>query len=136
MALYATPFVPSGSEVVVITSVRLTMVMLSCFCADTGDEAESVTSTVKVKVPGLVGVPEITPLLALIDKPLGKLPDAVHLRVPVPPLACKVALYAIPVVPPGSEAVSMVGSGEMVTVVDLKAVLFLNRSRGYGHRQL
>ena len=54
---------------------------------------ESVTFTVKVEVPGVVGVPEIAPEL-LKERPAGSdEPDArLQVSVPAPPLACKVAL--------------------------------------------
>ncbi len=63
---------------------------------------ESVAVTVKVNVPGVVGVPEITPPLVSGDKPVGRAP-VVTLKVygPVPPVAVKVWLYAIPAVPCG-----------------------------------
>ena len=38
-------------------------------------DSESVTFTVNVKVPGAVGVPEITPVAEVRVKPAGKLPD-------------------------------------------------------------
>ena len=49
-------------------------VMLSGAIAVAGGDSESLTCTVKLAVPAVIGVPEITPLLALRVKPLGKLP--------------------------------------------------------------
>lgn len=93
VALYPTFTVPADSEVVVITMTWFAIVMLSCLVADMGVAAESWTFTVKVDVPAAVGVPEIAPLLALSDRPFGRLPVVMlQERFPVPPLAAKVAL--------------------------------------------
>jgi hypothetical protein len=52
---------------------------------------ESVTWTVKLKVPMVVGVPEITPVAALSVKPVGSDPLAIdHVYGEVPPLAASV----------------------------------------------
>ncbi len=49
---------------------------------------ESVTSTVKAKVPAFVGVPETTPLVADKDSPAGSAPDeSFQVYGEVPPLA-------------------------------------------------
>jgi hypothetical protein len=55
--------------------------------------AESVTVTVKVDVPDVVGTPLICPVAAFRVRPVGKAPT-VTLQVygVVPPLACSVAL--------------------------------------------
>jgi len=55
-----------------------------------------------------VGVPEMVPEL-LNESPTGK-EDPVanaHVSAPTPPLACKLAVYAVPTVPPASEVVLM-----------------------------
>ena len=49
-------------------------VMLSAAIAVAGGDAESLTCTVKLAVPAVIGVPEITPLLVFRANPLGKLP--------------------------------------------------------------
>ena len=49
-------------------------VMASGAVAVAGGDSESLTCTVKFEVPGVVGVPEISPLLAFRVKPFGKLP--------------------------------------------------------------
>jgi hypothetical protein len=54
---------------------------------------ESVTVTVKVIVPAVVGVPERTPA-ELSDRPLAGRPVAVQVSVPEPPEAVKVKEYA------------------------------------------
>lgn len=71
----------------------------------------------KVVVAAAVGVPEIVPeplkeRAAGSDEPEAKL----QVSVPAPPLACKVALYAVPTVPLASEVVVMLGAGVTTTV--------------------
>jgi hypothetical protein len=77
---------------------------------------ESVTFTVKSVVAAAVGVPEIVPE-PLKERPAGNdEPEAkLQVSVPAPPLACKVALYAVPTVPLASEVVVMPGAGVMTT---------------------
>lgn len=59
-----------------------------CFAADW-----SVNLTVKLVVPAVVGVPEIAPVLLRERPPGSEEPVArLQVRVPTPPLACKVAL--------------------------------------------
>ena len=50
------------------------MVMLSDWVADDGLAAESLTCTVKLDVPDAVGAPEISPVLASSESPVGRLP--------------------------------------------------------------
>ena len=50
------------------------MVMLRLREADVGEEAESATWTVKLKVPEVVGVPEMVPLEASV-RPAGRAPE-------------------------------------------------------------
>ena len=88
------PADPAGNDVVeMLTTV--TTVRLSCACAEAGPPGaadESVTCTVKVEVPETVGSPVIAPEL-LNDKPVGKAPLAkLHVSVPTPPVAWRVAL--------------------------------------------
>lgn len=94
--------------------------MLSCFVADCGVGAESVTSTVKSVVPALVGVPEITPVLGSSVSPTGSSVPAITLQEKgaVPPLNCRVALYTLVTFPSGNEVVVITGDGFTVTVAD------------------
>jgi hypothetical protein len=56
-------------------------------------EFASVTVTVKLLVPVAEGVPEITPVLAVSDKPAGKDPELIdHVKGDVPPLFARVAV--------------------------------------------
>jgi hypothetical protein len=60
------------------------------------------TPTKKLDVPAVVGVPEITPVLAAIDNPAGKLPcTMLHVYGLVPLVAASVAVYASPTIPFG-----------------------------------
>jgi hypothetical protein len=63
--------VPPGNEVVV-TVGGATTVMLSALVPVR--ELASVTFTVKLLAPVLVGVPEITPVLDASDNPAGRVP--------------------------------------------------------------
>ena len=89
------------------------------FCA--GD-SESVTFTVTVELPAVVGVP----LTAhpFIERPAGNVPDViVQLYGELPPVTPMVALYGTPTVPSGSvEAVRLSGAGLMVMVSLLLAL--------------
>ena len=74
MAVYAVPILPPGSEVVVMASAAL-IVMLSAAVAVPGVGAvESVTFTVKLDVPVALGVPEIAPVVEFKVKPVGNVP--------------------------------------------------------------
>jgi len=88
------PSDPDGKDVVEMVTI-VTTVRLSCACTETGPPCaadESVTCTVKVEVPGMVGVPVMAPELPS-DKPVGKVPPAkLHVSVPAPPVAWRVAL--------------------------------------------
>ena len=70
---------------------------------------ESVTVTVTENVPDAVGVPDMTPLAALIVKPAGN-PVADHAYGVVPPMAERVLLYATFFVPFGNDAVVIEGA--------------------------
>src|SRR2546430_12611330 len=79
-------------------------VWLAVFCA------LSRTVAVTEKVPAVVGVPEMTPLDALIDRPAGS-PVAEKVYGGVPPEAERVRLVAVPTVPvwlPGLTSASVV----------------------------
>ena len=69
------------------------MVIDSDAVAKKGIGAESVTCALKFAVTADVGVPLMTPELALKVRPAGKDPLAMlSERVPVPPLPCRVAV--------------------------------------------
>jgi hypothetical protein len=65
--------------------------------------------TVKLYVPVVVGVPEITPVVVLRDRPAGNSPsDTLHVMGSVP-VAARVCLYDVPTVPPGNDVVVILG---------------------------
>lgn len=77
--------------------------MLNCFVGFCWGVPESVACTVKVAVPAVVGVPEITPVAAFNVKPAGSAPMVtVQLTAGVPPLDCSVVLYSEFTAPVGS----------------------------------
>ena len=67
---------PSGRLLVVMASAAFT-VMLRFAVFETLGLEESVTLTVKLKVPLAVGAPEIAPVLVLRVRPAGKLPELI-----------------------------------------------------------
>jgi hypothetical protein len=74
--------------------------------------SESVTLTVKLKVPEDVGVPEITPVEALMESPGGREPALIdQVYGFFPPVAVSVAEYAVPTLPEGSDVVVTLGGG-------------------------
>ncbi len=75
--------------------------------------AASTTVTVTVEVPAVVGVPEMTPVPALIVRPAGS-PVADQLYGGVPPTALTVAEYAVAAVPAGSDAVVIASAARHV----------------------
>ena len=66
-----------GREVVVIASAAGAMVMVNWPVACCCGTPESFTVIVGVEVPAVVGVPEITPVVALRESPAG-IPVAPH----------------------------------------------------------
>lgn len=107
---YAVPTIPFGTEAVVIVSGNAPELMLIenrlvAFCIG---EEESVTCTVKLDCPALVGVPLIVPFL-LKPRPAGNDPEVtVHEYGAVPPEAVSVVEYGVPSVPLGSVAVLII----------------------------
>jgi hypothetical protein len=76
------------------------------FVADICGEDVSVTLTVKVDDPAVVGVPEIFPVVVVSVNPAGKVPDEMDQVYGMePPVAAKVVVYGVPTVPPGNEVV-------------------------------
>ena len=63
---------------------------------------------VRLEVPVAVGVPLMTPVAGLRARPEGRVP-AVMLKVygVVPPVACTVVVYGVPMVPPGGFALTI-----------------------------
>ena len=79
--------------------------------------AASCTWTVKPLVPTDMGVPEITPVFASSDKPVGSAPAAIdHAYGPLPPVATSAALYATDWFPLGSEVV-VIAKDELIVML-------------------
>jgi hypothetical protein len=90
--LYATPIVPFGSVGVPSESWRFTTRPTTCV-AVRGGVAESVHCKVKLDVPTTEGVPEITPVDAFRDKPVGSVPFVMpQVVAPTAPVAVNVAV--------------------------------------------
>jgi len=82
----------------------------------TGEE-ESVTCTVKLDEPALVGVPLIVPPTLKL-RPAGNAPEVtVHEYGVVPPVAARVNEYAVPTIPFGTEAVVIVSVGALALML-------------------
>src|ERR1700737_1585315 len=89
VVLYATPTVPFGSVVVVIARGAGLTMMLNALVAVCCGVLASAACTVKLDVPGVVGVPEITPVPLFSDRPTGHVPKVtLHVIGAVPPLDC------------------------------------------------
>ena len=76
--------------VVIVGGAGRTMVIDKAGGVGSVCDSESVTCGVKLNVPAVVGVPEITPVRALRLRPVGSVPVELQVRVPVPPVACTV----------------------------------------------
>jgi hypothetical protein len=69
------PIVPAGRlDVVIVNPVGL-IVMVRLAVAVSGVLSESLTPMVKLDLAAVVGVPEITPVVAATESPAGKLPE-------------------------------------------------------------
>ena len=98
--LYAAPTVPEGSgRAVVIASGSGLITRVAARVAVCAGDPESVTVTVNEADPAAVGVPERTPAV-LSAKPAGSVPEVTsQVSAPVPPVATRIRLYAVPTVP-------------------------------------
>jgi hypothetical protein len=106
---------PLGSAVV--TSVRGAGLMVISNGPEVAlTEYRSVTRTVNVDVPGVVGVPEIRPLALPRIRPGGSWPVARdQVRDAVPLETIRVCKYAKPTSPLGKEVVLIDGGGLMIS---------------------
>jgi hypothetical protein len=115
--------VPAGKgDVVVIVNAgrAFTVIERSFVAVPAVGVAESVTVTVKLDTPAVVGAPEITPV-ELSDNPAGSVPGGTdQVKGAVPPVATRVTgPYADPTVPADKgEAVVIVNTVGAFTVID------------------
>jgi hypothetical protein len=66
-----------------------------------------------------VGVPPMVPSVFRLSLAGRELPEArLHVKGAIPPDSCRIALYALPAVPPGSDVVVMDGGATTVTVLE------------------
>ena len=103
--LYAVPTVPPGRESVVIAGAALTTIESAFISFPAG----FVAFTSKLKVSSVVGVPEISPVEALSDRPPGSEPLSIP-HVAVLPVATSVWLYAVPTRPSANAEVVIAGA--------------------------
>ena len=81
--------------------------------------SSDLTRTVKVNVPAVSGVPEMMPVEAEIESPLGRLPALIdHWNGPLPPLEATVCEYAVPTAGVASDAVVMLSGAAIRMEVD------------------
>jgi hypothetical protein len=112
--------VPAGRDDVVIVTAGGLIVSDSAAVVET--DALSVTRTVKVFGPGVVGVPDIVPTAARLN-PAGSDPaDTDHAYGCEPPAAASTCEYAAPTVPAGSDDVMILKVGGLI-VSDSDAVV-------------
>ena len=75
---------------------------------------ESLSCTVKLLRPGVVGVPVMAPA-AESAMPPGNAPDETdHWYPPVPPVATRFCEYAVPTIPSGSDGVAIVNAADAI----------------------
>ena len=94
------------------------MTMVSGPVVDCVGDSESVTFTVTVELPAVVGVPlTVQPLML---RPSGSVPAVmVQLYGEVPPLTPMIALYGTPTVPEGRVEVVRLNGAGLITIVSL-----------------
>lgn len=106
-----------ASDVVAMLSgvpVAVTMMLSACVAVCAFGLVESLTCTVKLKVPAEVGVPEMAPVAEARLRPAGSEPWLMlQVYGDVPPLAARVALYTPACVPSGSAVVEIVTGTEI-----------------------
>src|ERR1017187_3074061 len=120
-ALYGTPAMPPGSEVVAIDKFNATIVMVRILVAVCAGEPESVAlKPIGVRFAAAVGVPLICPVAACKTKPVGRVPETTCQEYePVPPVAANVCVYGEPTAPVASEVVVMESVGGAIVSVRL-----------------
>jgi hypothetical protein len=118
--VYGTPIDPAVSgDVVVIESGGLTVMVSVTMSTAAVGVCESVTETLKVDEPSVVGVPLMTPPVLMV-RPGGRVPDeSAHVKGPLPPVEVSVVEY-----------------GTLTTAVGSAAGFMTNGPTGTGGRPL
>jgi hypothetical protein len=115
MAEYAVPSAAVGNTTVDTRSDWLTVTERLAVAMPL---ALSATCAKKLVVPAVVGVPEITPVLAANVNPGGKMPELMlHVYGAVPLVAARVAEYPAPVIAPGKLLVTTLTTDAAFTVM-------------------
>ena len=113
---------PLGRTGAVVMVSPATTVIVNALVACT--LAASVTCAVKLKLPALVGIPVMAPLVASNVRPAGKEPDVMDQRYGgVPPTAFRLAEYAVPMAPPDRVGAVVIVSAEITESVNAFVVL-------------
>jgi hypothetical protein len=96
LTAYGNDGLGTGSVVVKIVSAVGWIERFTRSCADTVGDSESVTCKVKVAKPGAAGVPDSTPVAALIVRPADGVPEYEYGA--VPPVAVHATVKGLPTV--------------------------------------
>jgi len=116
VAKYGTPAIALLRSVETIESVGLTVMLVGNVAVCAGVDASD-TCNVKVTVPAAVGIPAITPVAALRDRPAGSAPaEMVQFRGKVPPETVGVNKY-------GSRTVAFGGAVAVTANCELTMIL-------------
>jgi hypothetical protein len=108
---YAVPIVPPPNDELEMPSAAGVPEIAMLNVLAEASLAGSSTCTVNDAVPDAVGAPEITPVEAARFRPGGSEPEMMlQVYGVVPPVACSVAEYAVPIVPPASDEVEISGT--------------------------
>jgi hypothetical protein len=118
--LYAVPTWPLGKDVVVMTSVGAAIVSESETVLLWTGLLESLTLKVSgVALTAAVGVPLMAPVEVFSDSPAGNVPlVSDQLYGVAPPVAFRLALYAVPTWPFGNDVVVMASGAAIVSESD------------------
>jgi hypothetical protein len=121
---YAVPTMPAGSGDVDVIVSFATIMMLRFAVAVL--LSASVTFTVKLELPAVVGVPDITPVLEFSDNPAGNVPLLMlHVYGVTPPVAASVVVYATLTIPFGSVVVVIISvDGILIVILSAAVAVF------------
>jgi hypothetical protein len=123
VALYPTPMLAAGRLFVVIANCARMVIVYDCEAITAGVSA-SVTCTVKVLVPAVIGVPERTPVPDAIAIPAGSVPeDTENVYGANPPVTVIVVWYTSPTMPLGIVGVVMDTAPALTTRVSVFVAL-------------
>lgn len=93
------------------------------YCCVATCAPESVALTVNVLEPAVVGVPEKTPALLMVTPVCNAPAEIVQVTGAVPPLKDMEAVYPVPTVPLGNDAVVICSGGGFTTSVNARCAV-------------